>query len=41
VRVAFASPEDLDYLAREDRHVGRDVIGEKIAGYSQLAVVAC
>jgi ribosomal protein S18 acetylase RimI-like enzyme len=31
VRVAFASPEDLDYLAGEDRHVGRDVIGEKIA----------
>ena len=31
MRVAFAGPEDLDYLAGEDRHVGRDVIGEKIA----------
>ncbi len=31
MRVAFAGPEDLDYLAEEDRHVGRDVIEEKVA----------
>jgi ribosomal protein S18 acetylase RimI-like enzyme len=31
MRVAFADPVDLDYLAEEDRHVGRDVIEEKIA----------
>jgi ribosomal protein S18 acetylase RimI-like enzyme len=31
VRVAFASPEDLGYLAEEDRHLGRDVIEEKVA----------
>jgi ribosomal protein S18 acetylase RimI-like enzyme len=30
MRVAFAVLEDLDYLAGEDHHVGRDVIGEKI-----------
>ena len=31
MRVALAGPEDLDYLAGEDHHVGRDVIGGKIA----------
>jgi len=31
MRVAFAKPEDLDWLAKEDHHVGRDVIEEKIA----------
>jgi ribosomal protein S18 acetylase RimI-like enzyme len=31
MRVAFAKPEDLDWLAEEDRHVGRDVIEKKIA----------
>lgn len=31
MRVAFAGPEDLDYLAEEDRHVDRDVIAGKIA----------
>ena len=31
VRVAFASLEDLGYLAEEDRHLGRDVIEEKVA----------
>ena len=31
MRVAFASLDDLDFLAGEDHHVGRDVIREKIA----------
>ena len=31
MRVAFASLDDLDYLAGEDHHVDRDVIREKIA----------
>jgi hypothetical protein len=30
MRVAFAEPEDLDYLAREDHHVQRGVIEQKI-----------
>lgn len=30
MRVAFAEHEDLDYLAREDHHVPRGVIGQKI-----------
>ena len=30
MRVAFADPEDLDYLAEEDEHVERDVIEEKV-----------
>ena len=31
MRVAFAGPDDLDFLAREDHHVDRDVIKDKIA----------
>ena len=31
MRVAFASSEDLDYLDEEDRHIGRDVVEEKVA----------
>jgi ribosomal protein S18 acetylase RimI-like enzyme len=31
MRVAFANPEDLNYLAEEDHHIGRNVIEEKIA----------
>ena len=30
MRVAFAEPEDLDYLARKDHHVQRGVIEQKI-----------
>jgi ribosomal protein S18 acetylase RimI-like enzyme len=30
MRIAFAEPEDLDYLAREDHHVQRGVIEQKI-----------
>ena len=30
MRVAFAEPEDLDYLAEEDHHVKRGVIEQKI-----------
>jgi hypothetical protein len=30
MRIAFAGPEDLDYLAREDQHVQRGVIEQKI-----------
>ena len=31
MRVAFAGLDDLDFLAREDHHVTRDVIRDKIA----------
>lgn len=31
MHIAFASLDDLDYLAREDHHVDREVIREKIA----------
>ena len=31
MRVAFAGPDDLDFLAGEDHHVDRDVIREKVA----------
>jgi len=31
MRVAFAGPDDLDFLAGEDHHVDRDVIKDKIA----------
>lgn len=31
MRVAFAGPDDLDFLAREDHHIDRDVIREKVA----------
>jgi ribosomal protein S18 acetylase RimI-like enzyme len=31
MRVAFASPDDLDFLVAEDHHVNRDVIRDKIA----------
>jgi ribosomal protein S18 acetylase RimI-like enzyme len=30
MRIAFAEPEDLDYLARADHHVPRGVIEQKI-----------
>ena len=30
MRVAFAEPEDFDYLAREDQHVKRGVIEQKL-----------
>jgi hypothetical protein len=30
MRIAFAESEDLDYLAREDHHVQRGVIEQKI-----------
>jgi ribosomal protein S18 acetylase RimI-like enzyme len=30
MRIAFAEHEDLEYLAREDHHVPRGVIGQKI-----------
>jgi ribosomal protein S18 acetylase RimI-like enzyme len=30
MRVDFASPDDLDFLAGEDHHVDRDVIRDKI-----------
>ena len=31
MRVAFASPDNLDFLVAEDHHVNRDVIRDKIA----------
>ena len=31
MRVAFADPDDFDFLTREDHHVDRDVIREKVA----------
>jgi ribosomal protein S18 acetylase RimI-like enzyme len=31
MRVAFATPDDLDFLVAEDHHVNRDVIRDKIA----------
>lgn len=31
MRVAFASPDDLDFLAGKDHHVDRDVIRAKVA----------
>ena len=31
MRVAFAGPDDLDFLVAEDHHVNRDVIRDKIA----------
>ena len=31
MHVAFAGPDDLDFLAGEDHHVDRDVIREKVA----------
>jgi ribosomal protein S18 acetylase RimI-like enzyme len=31
LHVAFAGPDDLDFLAGEDHHVARDVIREKVA----------
>ena len=31
MRVAFAGPDDLDFLDREDHHVDRDVIRGKVA----------
>ena len=31
MRIAFAESEDLDYLAREDHHVQRGVIEQKIS----------
>jgi ribosomal protein S18 acetylase RimI-like enzyme len=31
MRVDFAGPDDLDFLAEEDHHVNRDVIEDKIA----------
>ncbi len=30
MRIAFAEPEDLDYLVQEDQHVPRGVIEQKI-----------
>jgi ribosomal protein S18 acetylase RimI-like enzyme len=30
MRIAFAEPEDLDFLAGEDRHVSRGIIEQKI-----------
>ena len=31
MRVGFAGPDDLDFLAGEDHHVGREVIREKVS----------
>ena len=31
MRVAFADPDDLDFLAGKDHHVGRDVLKDKVA----------